>query len=75
MTILIVDCVWSDWQNGKCSVTCGGGTRTNNRSKLVVEKNGGVCVGESTKQENCNEMKCPGMIVLHLVYSMYYIAF
>lgn len=64
-----MDCEWSDWQTGECSVTCGGGSRTNSRSKTVEEKYNGVCIGEPTAQEGCNDQHCPGKIVLYLIYS------
>ena len=60
-----MDCKWTDWQIGQCSVTCGGGTRTNTRSKSVEENNGGKCTGDSTAQENCNDQSCPGNIDLY----------
>ena len=34
--------------------------RTKTRSKLVVEQNGGSCVGESTISQNCMVVNCPG---------------
>ena len=68
MTKFIVNCEWSDWQVGECSVTCGGGTRTNTRSKTVEEKNGGSCIGEPKPTEDCNKQNCPGTIVLYLFY-------
>ena len=71
---LAVNCKWSDWQVGECSVSCGGGTRTKSRSKSVEEENGGVCVGGATAQEVCNDKGCPGKIVLHFYYSLCYIS-
>ena len=57
----VVDCEWNDWNIGECSVSCGGGKKTSTRSKRVVERYGGSsCVGNSTKEENCNEHNCPG---------------
>ena len=56
-----VDCQWDLWQTGDCSKSCGGGTRTNIRSKIVEEENGGVCIGNATITESCNEdVFCPG---------------
>ena len=75
MTNFAVDCVWADWKISQCSVTCGGGTRTNTRSKTVEEKNNGVCIGDPTTQEVCNDQSCPGKIVLYLIYSICYILF
>ncbi len=63
-----VDCKWSDWEIGECSHSCGGGTRTNSRSKIVEEANGGKCPGgefddPTIMTENCNEdVYCPGKI-------------
>merc|ERR1712136_358172 len=37
-----VDCEWRDWQYGECTKTCGGGKRTNTRSKRIEESFGGV---------------------------------
>ena len=62
-----MNCEWSDWQVGECSVSCGGGTRTKSRSKSVEEKNGGVCVGDATVQEVCNDKGCPGKITLYFI--------
>ena len=32
-----IDCEWNDWQIGECSKTCGGGSRTNSRTKEIEE--------------------------------------
>ena len=60
--LIAVDCTWSEWSIGQCSKTCDQGTRTKTRSKLVVEKNGGSCTGESSVSENCKIVNCPGKI-------------
>ena len=52
--ILIVDCMWSEWQIGDCSVSCDGGERRNKRFKVVEERDGGKCEGSSDWQEYCN---------------------
>ena len=65
-----MDCEWSEWQIGQCSVTCGGGTRTNTRTKNVEESNGGVCTGNPTAQEDCNTQNCPGNINMNSIYSV-----
>ena len=62
-----VDCEWSVWKHGECSVTCGGGNRTHSRSKIIEEKHGGVCVGESKYMEECNTENCPGTVKLTLI--------
>ena len=54
----LVDCIWGEWKEGKCSKSCGGGSRTDERSKESPEKNGGTCEGESTRTVRCNEQNC-----------------
>ena len=54
-----VDCEWGEWQVGQCSVTCGGGTRMNTRSKLLEEQFGGVCFGDEVLTESCSTEACP----------------
>ena len=55
-----ISCVWEDWTIGECTTTCGPGQRTDSRSKLVEEANGGNCTGETTRTEECNTKPCPG---------------
>ena len=55
-----IDCEWNDWELGMCSKPCGGGTRTNTRTKKSEEENGGKCEGENTVEEPCNAQSCPG---------------
>ena len=59
---LAVQCVWDDWNIGACSKSCGTGTRTNNRTKLIVESGGGNCTGQHTETEVCGVTECPGNI-------------
>ena len=57
----IVDCEWNDWIKGTCSKSCGGGTRTNTRTKKVSAAHGGEeCDGAAAVEETCNVKKCPG---------------
>ena len=61
--IASVDCKWGAWRDpGACSKSCGGGTRSKIRVKLVEEKNGGQCIGKSIAFELCNMNSCPGKI-------------
>ena len=60
--LVCVDCVWTDWKPGQCSVTCGLGIRIDTRSKLIEEKNRGTCLGESTITSECQDQTCPGHI-------------
>merc|ERR1712179_420155 len=58
--IVAVDCVWDEWEIGKCSKSCGGGNRTNVRIPKVEAKHGGEeCQGESETTEECNTLQCP----------------
>ena len=70
-TIASVDCNWGAWRDpGACSKSCGGGTRSKIRVKLVEEKNGGQCIGKSIAFELCNMNSCPGNISDHIyIYS------
>ena len=60
-SVLAVHCVWDEWIEGPCSTTCGAGTRTNSRSKVVVQSNGGTCTGSSTEVVMCEDQPCPSM--------------
>jgi len=56
-----IDCVWGIWSEwGACSKTCGEGTKTRTRTKLVVENDIGVCNGQSMESDSCNLRACPG---------------
>lgn len=55
-----VECQWSEWTLGECSVSCGNGSRTKNRQKLVEEQNGGNCLGTTNETEACSIQNCPG---------------
>ena len=57
-----IHCVWDEWKEGVCSATCGTGTKTNTRSKLVTEANGGTCTGQPTEIKDCKIQECPGML-------------
>ena len=53
---------WSDWS--PCSVTCGAGSRSRNRSCTNPPPGpyGDDCskLGDSTETEECNKPVCPG---------------
>ena len=55
---ILVDCEWNIWEIGECSKSCGGGTRTNTRTKKREESLGGTCIGDSSKKEDCNTDQC-----------------
>ena len=52
--------MWSTWEIGQCTATCGKGNRQKNRKKLLEEKDGGICRGDYHEIEDCNMKKCPG---------------
>ena len=54
-----INCEWDTWVDGQCSVTCGTGTKTNTRTKLVNEANGGTCPGQPSEIVECNKDPCP----------------
>ena len=58
-----VDCKWSAWTWGTCSVTCGGGTQSGTRTKTQQASNGGTaCTGGDTTTRSCNTETCPGSL-------------
>eukprot|EP00747_Dinoflagellata_sp_TGD_P208136 gnl/TRDRNA2_/TRDRNA2_81650_c0_seq1.p1 gnl/TRDRNA2_/TRDRNA2_81650_c0~~gnl/TRDRNA2_/TRDRNA2_81650_c0_seq1.p1 ORF type:complete len:807 (-),score=186.69 gnl/TRDRNA2_/TRDRNA2_81650_c0_seq1:85-2505(-) len=52
------DCEVSEWAEGECSQTCGGGTQTLRREVLIAA-NGGVQCPPLQMKRTCNEAKCP----------------
>ena len=57
---IVIDCQWSEWMSQECSTSCGMGTRTKYRRKLVEESNGGTCNGPFSMIESCENYDCPG---------------
>ena len=55
-----MNCEWSEWSIGECSLSCGGGTRIDTRDKVVEEDHGGSCdpMGNQ-REEPCNTEDCP----------------
>ena len=61
-TLFSVDCRWSNWTLGECSVSCGDGVRENHRFKEQEELFGGApCEGVASQTEACINRICPGM--------------
>ena len=61
-TLNVVHCEWNDWKIGDCSKICGGGSRTNTRTKKLSAAHGGdECNGPTSIQEGCNVQECPGI--------------
>jgi len=52
---------WSEWE--ECSVTCGGGNKTRNRTCTEPEPQygGNNCTGHDTNYTSCNDYPCPSM--------------
>jgi len=73
MLVSPVHCQWNNWAYGQCSASCGVGTRTNTRTKLVVETNGGTCTGQSTEIERCNMRPCPGKMLIIIYANKFYL--
>ena len=62
MLTITADCVWNEWELGVCSVTCGGGTRIDKRTKSSEATHGGLeCkeTKEDTRSVACNTKVCP----------------
>jgi len=54
-----VDCEWSEWTHGECSVSCGGGHRKSFRTRKQDAKHGGQeCNGTISVRQTCNENEC-----------------
>ena len=69
--IVPIDCQWSPWTLGSCSKTCGVGTRTNTRAKVMTEQNGGTCSGSATMTEPCNNGDCRTKFRLGIHYNIF----
>ncbi len=55
-----VDCqlsAWSPWS--ACDTSCGGGTQSRTRTKLVPASNGGAACGALIEYRACNTQPCP----------------
>ena len=59
ISVSAVHCEWDNWVVGNCSAECGTGTRTNTRTKLVKESNGGTCTGQPIEVLQCQDKECP----------------
>ena len=57
----IVDCTWSEWKHGTCSVTCGEGTHIDTRKMFPEQFGGKPCEGEATQTHSCFLPECPGI--------------
>ena len=51
---------WNTWSRfGRCSETCGGGTKTRTRSCNGPRYGGDDCVGDKSQSVVCNDHRCP----------------
>ena len=60
--ISLVDGMWTEWSKfTECSVTCGGGYKTRNRScdNPAPQYGGKICAGDQINRENCSMIHCP----------------
>merc|ERR1719443_1451676 len=55
----IEDCEVGEWQEGECSVECGGGERTLTREVVTPASNGGAECPIMIEKEPCNMQPCP----------------
>ena len=65
LLLCVADGHWSGWSVWSlCSVTCGGGNKTRNRTCTDPEpKYGGEnCTGNELDNTSCNTDPCPGML-------------
>ena len=62
----IVNCEWSAWIIGECSVTCGGGTQPMHRTKTEAIFGGADCEGDKDGVQNCNTDPCSGDFITYL---------
>lgn len=57
----IVDGVWNVWSNWTtCSLTCGNGTQSRNRTCIGPYYGGLNCSGAENDFRDCNTFHCPG---------------
>ena len=58
---ILVDCMWGNWTETKCSTTCGDTFKTKNRTIVQTAAFGGrPCKGESLTTQKCLYKPCPG---------------
>lgn len=70
MFLSTVDGNWSTWGGWQeCSVTCGGGDKTRNRTCTdpIPQYSGEDCHGNDTEVAICNAILCPSKTVIYLL--------
>ena len=57
---ILVNCLWSVWEESDCLATCGAEAfRTRTRKVIREAENEGSCSGERQEIESCNLDPCP----------------
>jgi len=57
----LVDGVWTEWSEwSECSVTCGGGVRSQTRECVPPMYGGRWCEGHNVTYDECNPNACIG---------------
>ena len=70
-----VDCKVGDWKPwGKCSVTCGGGTKKRGREVIREAKDAGASCPDLEEMEVCNTEECPGTLSFLLFHFHHHIS-
>merc|ERR1711944_57145 len=54
-----VDCTWSEWTQGPCSVSCGEGSQVNTREMFPEMFGGNPCEGDAAETVTCTLDDCP----------------
>jgi len=57
-----VDCswgLWTEWPEGQCTTTCGGGVQERHRVVTNAGTGGKPCEGNATENRPCNDQPCP----------------
>lgn len=57
-----VNCRWLEWSEwSPCTVSCGFGLSSRNRTKIEAQHGGLACVGRNKEWQFCNTHECPGL--------------
>ena len=56
--ISLLDCQFGAWEEGACSLTCGGGVKVGTREILKEARGHGACAGETEIVSPCNSQPC-----------------
>ena len=56
--VILSDCEFGDWQEGPCSLTCGGGVKVLTREILKEAEGHGACAGDTMVVSLCHNQPC-----------------